>query len=195
MASSIWADLCCRESIISNSSRHHPCFYLVLQNNNLLNQQTLSPADFRRILKLSQSMSSGILETRSQLSSWQLQQSLTGQHCPQPMKFTLSIWIYCNIAWYLPEKCIDWGSLRSGQFSLLQKSNLHPAQQLILKIIIFIPKNYNLSIFITCWTEHKTQLEFRQSWKVDSDPGNSDQRRFSWTRTELIDQLQNIIIN
>ena len=143
MASSIWADLCCRESIISNSSRHHPCFYLVLQNNNLLNQQTLSPADFRRILKLSQSMSSGILETRSQLSSWQLQQSLTGQHCPQPMKFTLSIWIYCNIAWYLPEKCIDWGSLRSGQFSLLQKSNLHPAQQLILKIIIFIPKFVN----------------------------------------------------
>ena len=140
MASSIWADLCCRESIISNSSRHHPCFYLVLQNNNLLNQQTLSPADFRRILKLSQSMSSGILETRSQLSSWQLQQSLTGQLCPQPMKFTLSIWIYCNIAWYLPEKCIDWGSLRSGQFSLSQKSNLYPAQQLVLKIIIFIPK-------------------------------------------------------
>ena len=33
------------------------------------------------------------------------------------------------------------------------------------------------------WTEHKTQLEFRHSWKVDSHPGNSDQRRFSWTRT------------
>ena len=122
------------------SQTPHPCLYLVLQNNYFLNKQTLSPADFRRILKLSQSMSSGILETRSQLSSWQLQQSLTGQHCPQPMKFTLSIWIYCNIAWYLPEKCIDWGSLRSGQFSLSQKSNLYPAQQLVLKIIIFIPK-------------------------------------------------------
>ena len=101
------------------SQTPHRCFYLVLQNNNFLIKQTLSPADFRRILKLSQSMSSGILDTRSKLSSWQLQLSLTGQHCPE---------------------CIEWGFLRSGQFSLSQKSNLHPAQQLVLKIIIFIPK-------------------------------------------------------
>ena len=116
MASSIWADLCFRNQY---SQTPHPCLYLVLQNNNFLNKQTLSPADFRRILKLSQSMTSGILDTRSKLSSWQLQLSLTGQHCPE---------------------CIDWGSLRSGQFSLSQKSNLYPAQQLVLKIIIFIPK-------------------------------------------------------
>ena len=58
-------------SVVGNqySQTHHPCFYLILQNNNFLNKQTLSPADFRRILKLSQSMSSGILDTRSKLSS------------------------------------------------------------------------------------------------------------------------------
>ena len=116
-----WLPLSGLISIVGNqySQTHHPCLYLVLQNNNFLNKQTLSPADFRRILKLSPSMCSGILDTRSKLSSWQLQLSLTGQHCPE---------------------CIDWGSLRSGQFSLSQKFNLHPAQQLVLKIIIFIPK-------------------------------------------------------
>ena len=147
MASSIWADLCFRNQY---SQTPHPCLYLVLQNNNFLNKQTLSPADFRRILKLSQSMSSGILDTRSKLSSWQLQLSLTGQHCPE---------------------CIDWGSLRSGQFSLSQKSNLHPAQQHVLKIIIFIPKTtgcpkkkFPLGIQHNFWTNGHWEVFEESKW-------------------------------